>query len=213
MMRCRLRIACLVLTLAAPSAAQAGAYDDLLNAMNQNDVPQVMRLLQRGMDVNTSDRMGNTLLMMAARAGEDRILDYLLENRANVLRQNKYGDTALMLAALNGQISAVTKLVSARSEINPKGWTPLIYAAFNGHVEVMRVLLTHGADVDAQAENGTTALMAACRNGHQAAVKLLLDEEADLDLVNQGQLTALKIGLAARNIEIARLLKAAGASE
>ena len=61
--------------------------------------------------------------------------------------------------------------------------------------------------------SGTTALMAACRNGHQAAVKLLLDEEADLDLVNQGQLTALKIAIAARNIEIARLLKAAGASE
>ena len=53
------------LWLAGP--LHAGAYDDMLTAMKQNDVPQVMRLLQRGMDVNTSDQAGNTLLMMAAR--------------------------------------------------------------------------------------------------------------------------------------------------
>lgn len=188
------------------SVARAGAYDDLLTAMNQNDVPQVMSLLQRGMDVNTSDKSGNTLLIMAARNGEEQILDYLLTNRANVLKINKYGDSALMLAALNGHLPAVTRLVAAKSDLNPKGWTPLIYATFNNRVEVMRFLLASGADVDAQALNGMTALMVAARNGHLEAVKLLLAHGAKQELKNHEGLTAQALAISAQNSDIARLL-------
>lgn len=202
-----------LVALVAPMPALAGVYDDLLQAMERNDVAQVMQLLQRGMDVNTSDRAGNTLLMLAARNGETEILDYLLQNRASLLKRNRYGDTALMLAALNGHQAAVERLVAAGAEIDPSSsgssWTPLTYAAFNGHVAVMRFLLDHGAAVDARAANGATALMIASRNGHPEAVRLLLARHADVSLLDRQQQTALEIARAAQNLEIADLLQQA----
>ncbi|HQX85446.1 MAG TPA: hypothetical protein PKV23_08155, partial [Aestuariivirga sp.] len=47
------------------SIAQGGAYEDILNAASNDDTASVVSLLQRGMDVNTADRAGNTLLMIA----------------------------------------------------------------------------------------------------------------------------------------------------
>lgn len=44
---------------------------------------------------------------------------------------------------------------------NTKGWSALITAAFCGEVDIIILLLTGGADVDAQAEDGLTALIVA----------------------------------------------------
>jgi len=41
--------------------ARAGVYDDMIAAARDNDGPTVIGLVQRGMDVNTTDRAGNTL--------------------------------------------------------------------------------------------------------------------------------------------------------
>lgn len=141
------------------------------------------------------------------------MLDYLLQNRANLSKRNKYGDTALMLAALAGRLTVVEKLVTAGAEVNPPGisWTPLSYAAFNGHVPVMRFLLDHQAAIDAQAANGATALMIASRNGHLEAVELLLVRHADVSLLDRQGKTALEIAKAARNLDIASLLQQAEA--
>ncbi|HUW36862.1 MAG TPA: ankyrin repeat domain-containing protein [Rhodocyclaceae bacterium] len=193
--------------IAAAGHSFAGAYDDLLGAIDNNDSSLVAQLLVRGMDVDTVDREGNTLLMRAAREGHNHILELLLRNKANVLKINKYGDSALLLAAFNGRAQAVEKLVAAGAAINPKGWTPLIYAAFGGYTTIARLLLEKGADVDAAAPNGVTALMAAARNGHLKTVQLLLDHGARLDLRNQDGATASDWAAAAGNSDIADLLK------
>ena len=198
-----------IATLCAIAAADrclAGAYDDLLGAIDNNDSSQVADLLARGMDVDTVDREGNTLLMRAAREGRNNIIDLLLRDHANVLKLNKYTDSALMLAAFNGQAQAVGKLVAAGAVVNPKGWTPLIYAAFGGYTAIARLLLENSADVNAAAPNGVTALMAAARNGHMETVQLLLDHGANLELRNQDGATASEWAAAAGNSDIADLL-------
>ena len=43
-------------------------------------------------------------------------------------------------------------------------------AAYNGHLEVVRVLLKAGADKNAAKQDGATALMMAARNGHLEVV-------------------------------------------
>ncbi len=47
----------------------AGIYDDLLRAIEGNNMEEVTSILQRGMDVNTVDMSGNSLLMLAVMKG------------------------------------------------------------------------------------------------------------------------------------------------
>lgn len=189
--------------------AYSGIYDDMLRAINLHDTVQVSILLRRGLDIDTTDPDGNTLLMLAARTGDNQTLEILLKNRANVLKVNKYGDSALMLTALHGDMQSVKALVAAGADPDPKGWTPLIYAAFEGRKEIVAYLLTLGIDINAQSANGISALMAASRNGHLEVVKLLLEQGADLSLVDQDGKTALEMALAGQHLEVANLLRSA----
>jgi ankyrin repeat protein len=206
----RLLATSLLLLSVLPALVQAGAYDDLIKAADQNDGAEVTTLLRRGADPNTADGDGTTLLMSAARNGNEELVDVLLQMRAKVRGRNRYGDDALLLAAFRGYLGIVRKLVAAGAPVNrDEGWQPLAYAAFNGHLEVAQFLLEHEADVDAMSDNGTSALMVAARNGHLEVVKLLLKHEADPDIENDVGGTALSWAEAAGNTEIARLVRKA----
>ena len=58
----------------------------------------------------------------------------------------------------------------------------------------MRLLLEHGADVDAKDTDGGTALRRAAENGHEAVVRLLLEHVADVDAEGTNGGTALYQG-------------------
>jgi ankyrin repeat protein len=194
-------------------SAHAGVYEDILKGASNNETALVINLLQRGMDVNTVDPQGTSLLMYAARFGNVELLEFLLKNRASVLKKNRYGDTALLLAALGGHLEAVRRLVSAGAPLDQPGWTPLIYASFQGHADVIQFLADQGADVDAQADNGMTALMIAARNGHKEVASVLLAAGADPDIVDQQDQSALDIAQKSGNTQIVDLLRQAGAVE
>ena len=117
--------------LVAGSATGAGVYEDMLHAVNNDDTQTVSRLLQRGMDVNTVDAKGDSLLMLAARIGKPEMVKAILGARPRINTRNALGETALMLAAFNGHTEAVRLLLAQDAEINHPGWNPLIYAAFD----------------------------------------------------------------------------------
>jgi ankyrin repeat protein len=56
-------------------------------------------------------------------------------------------------------------------------WTPLHWASRWGHVQVVKELLDHGADIDAKDEGGGTPLLYACLNGHLAVVVELIPND------------------------------------
>jgi ankyrin repeat protein len=192
--------------IAASPVAQAGAYDDLMAAAANNQTETVLELLGKGLDVNTTDRDGTTLAMIAARTNNHELLDFLLRNRVSLLKRNRYGDDAVMLSAYNGDLEAVQKLVKAGAWINHDGWTPLHYAAFQGHAPVVAYLLENGAEIDAKAANQQTALMMAALNGHSDVALLLKQKGADLGIKNPQGKTAHDLALESNNTDLAKAL-------
>jgi hypothetical protein len=66
-----------------------------------------------------------------------------------------------------------------------------MYAAFNGHKEVLKLLLQSGTNnVDQPENDGKTALMYAAENGHQDIYELLLQSGADAQKQDRGGRTA-----------------------
>ena len=196
----------------APAEAADDPYESLLAAVVKRDLPTVRNLIVRGMDVDTVDKDGNTLLMLASRAGSEEVAAYLVEAGAGLDRRNRYGETSLMLAAINGRLQMCKMLIDNDAEFDHDGWNPLIYAATNGHDSIVALLLTLDVDIDAASDNGTTALMMAAGGGHLSTVKLLVRNGADLDRRNEARLTATQWALKHGHPEVAKALKDAGAT-
>lgn len=195
------------------STAHAGIYDEILQAANQGSSEVVIDLLKRGMDVNTADADGTTLLMISARNNNLVLLDFLLKNRANTLKRNKYGDTALMLSSFAGHAEVVRKLLDAGAEPGNSGWAPLHYAAYSGREEILKLLVAHKAPLDARAPNGHTALMLAASLGHLGAVKILIDADADMDMADFEGRTAISLARKNKHEAVVEFLKTSGAEE
>lgn len=90
------------------------------------------------------------------------------------------GESPFHKAARTGNVGAVKAMLAAGQDVNAKydDSTALLSAALAGHADVARVLLDHGADVDAVSSIDTTALYHAAYEGHDAIVKMLLDSGA-----------------------------------
>lgn len=191
------------------TASFAGSYDDALDAATMGDAKALASLLQRGVDPDTVDAQGNTLLILAAREGQTAALEALLKYRVRIDYRNPAGDSALMLAVLRGHDDAARALLKAGAQINHEGWAPLHYAAFEGRESMVETLLSAGADVNIKAPNLATPLMIAARNGHIEVVRRLLAVPAtDLNALNDAGLAADVWALQNANTDIAALIQA-----
>ena len=91
------------------------------------------------------------------------------------------------------------------------GWTPLMFAALYGDRDAIRLLLTHGADPNAQNDAGGTALMYAIEDADK--VRLLLESGADPNVRSGEGRTALLIAVGRSGSNtVAKLLLDKGAS-
>lgn len=170
----------------------AGSYDDFFKALQTDDAVTVGRLLARGFDANTLDPQGQHGLVLAIKEPSPKAAKVLLNApKIDLNSLNVLGESPLMMAALKGELELATQMVKKGADVNKTGWTPLHYAASNGHVPVIQLLLENHAYIDAESPNGTTPLMMASMYGSPEAVKVLLDEGADSNLKNQQGMTAL----------------------
>ena len=69
--------------------------------------------------------------------------------------------------------------------------TELMVASQNGDVEVVKMLLNKGADVNSKTSDGITALIWATLNGHIEVVKMLIDKGANVNANEGNGMTAL----------------------
>jgi len=204
----RLISAVLVALTLVSGVARADSYEDSLSSARLGDARQLAQLMNRGVDPNTVDAQGNTLLILAAREGHRDAVATLLKYRPKLAHRNSAGDTALMLAVLKGHADVVDLLLDAGAPVNHDGWTPLMYAAFEGRADLADRLLQRGADVNALAPNRSNALMLAARNGHVDVVRRLLKTDVDLEQKNDSGMTVDAWAQANGNTDIAQLVRA-----
>jgi ankyrin repeat protein len=189
----------------------AGAYEDMEEALVRGDTGTAIALVKRGMDVNTVDRRGNTLLIQSIQRDLPDFFDFLMQRRARINLHNQNGETALSLAAYLGHANYARRLLDAGAEVDFFGWPPLVYAAHNGHADIVDTLMKYGANIDAKTGNGSTALFFAARFGHVETVRRLLKHGADPSIANENGETAVDWAVKGKSMEIENILRATGA--
>ncbi|KAL0639987.1 hypothetical protein Q9L58_000815 [Maublancomyces gigas] len=162
----------------------------VFEAAKIGDDAVVRELLGVGVNVNSTDSSGRTILQAAAECGHEEVVKMLIEAQANIdtLSSIHSGRTALQGAAGNGHQGIVRVLLDAGADVDASpsesvGRTALQAAAEYGHEEVVQMLLRAGADIEAPPSefDGRTALQAAAGAGNEKVVKVLLDAGAKVD--------------------------------
>lgn len=153
----RIDIASLLIAAGAnANAANRYGVTPLSLACNNGSSPMIDALLKAGAGVNIASPEGETPLMTAARVGNVEPLRLLLARGAdvNVLESWKK-QSALMWAAGEGHAAAITLLIENGANINARskaGFTPLLFAVRNGHIDAARLLLNLGAQPNDKVE-------------------------------------------------------------
>jgi len=188
-----------------------------------NSAELVQLLVDRGAEVNACDDAGWTPLDHANERRRPEIAAFLRSRgakEASAQAAGKFGAQAreMIGAAQRGDVTAVTALLAENPGLagarGTCGETPLHWAAHNGHVVVAELLLTHGADVHAEAAakwGGTPLAWAAEK--HLELVTLLCARGAPVTAVNTltGQTPLHCCARAGGDAEIAVFLVAHGA--
>jgi len=170
----------LILSVSSFSYANNKIDSHLIEAVESGDLELVQDLISKGADINIKDSAHNPPLSIAARKGRTDIVNYLLSFK-NTENKN--------FLDINFQ--------------NPSdGWTALMLASTNGHVEAVKALVNHNANVNLQGKFGETALMYAAFKPYDGkshkylpcrieVVRVLVENNAIIDLQDGTGDTAL----------------------
>ncbi|XP_060528049.1 serine/threonine-protein phosphatase 6 regulatory ankyrin repeat subunit A isoform X3 [Cylas formicarius] len=162
----------------------ANGWTPLLIASHKGHIDLVNNLLANHARVDVFDLEGRSALHLAAEHGFLHVCDSLLTNKAFINSKSRNGRTALHLAAMNGYVHLVEFLIKDHNAVidilTLKKQTPLHLAAAAGQIEVCKLLLELGADIDATDEDGQKPIHAACQNNFSEVAKLFLQHHPSL---------------------------------
>ncbi len=185
--------AVLTLLLAAKGdavTANSNGTTPLMFAASAGAPDAVAMLIERGADVNATDLTnGQTPLMFAAAQGRTEAVKLLLARKADPNAATKVSAIISMgeryKAKSAGKGTREITSEGGRSDINAMGGlTALMFAAREGHQEVVRALVAGGADVNrVSGADNMSALMMAIVNGRLDIAKTLLDQGANPNLL------------------------------
>lgn len=147
-------------------------------------------------DINIPDEEGCVVLHYAAFMGYREVVEWLLNEGAQLEATDKEGYTALYFAAQEGRDKVVQFLLSKGANVKAaqiNGSTSLHIAADRGHTEVVKILLSEGADTEVINEDGHNPLHLAADRGHVEVVEWLLSQGAQLKATEKEGYTALHI--------------------
>ena len=194
-------------------------------AAYHDDFETATTLLQKGAGIEAANRYGVTPLSLACTNGNGAMIRLFLEAGADPDSALRGGETALMTAARTGKLAAVKALLAHGADPNSKEayrkQTALIWAAAEGHTEVVRTLIQAGADFRTPLQSGFTPLLFAVREGRIGVVQALIEAGADVNETTQPRdaprkspragTSALLLAATNAHFELAAMLFEAGA--
>ncbi|MEM0995907.1 MAG: ankyrin repeat domain-containing protein [Bacteroidota bacterium] len=160
---------------------------DLLNAILNHQTAQAIQALDQGADPDARSKRRIPAIILSASRKQVEIVQALIDRGADV--NSRATDPSKGIAQI----------------------TPLHVAAANGNSDILRLLLTNGAMVNAKEKTGLTPLMSAAELGNIVNVILLLDQGAEIDDQDLDGASALLFAAMNDNTDAARILIAKGA--
>lgn len=155
-------------------------------------------------------------LHTAAKNGDLKLVQSLIEEGADVNSTNVYGTTPLILASWEGHVEIVKLLLEKGANVNSADnvrSTPIHKASEKGHIEVAKLLIKEGADIN-QATNHRfcfTPIHMASGKGHVEVVNLLVEKGADVNQDSKFGFTPLFEASLDNHIDVVRFLIEKGA--
>ncbi|WP_375316602.1 ankyrin repeat domain-containing protein [Wolbachia endosymbiont (group A) of Colletes cunicularius] len=154
---------------------------------------------ERISSVNVPSNHGETFLHLAAKNDKLDIVQYLVnEKGADITAINTDKKTPKDLATEKNCTSVVEFLEQAQQE-------KLFNAAKQGNLDIVRSLISQGANVDSRDHNNLTPLHVATYNGHLELVKCLLEKGANV-LAKNNHDTVLHLAVSSNKEEIIKLV-------
>jgi ankyrin repeat protein len=204
-------------------------------AVYRVDRELVTALLRKGARAQVANRYGSSPLAEAVRVANMELVAMLLEAGADANVGNEDGQTPLMLAARTGNLAVAKRLVEHGADVNARehfrDQSALMWAAAEGHVEMVAFLVSKKADLSVRAKandwpsqitneprvqyrptGGLTPLLYAARAGCLGCVKAIVEGGADIDRPNPDGMTPMMMALDNGAPAVARYLLDRGAN-
>ena len=196
----------------------------LLWAANNGSVEIARLLIANKAAVDAANDFGITALLQASRVGDSAMVDLLLRSGANPNKAHPEGETPLLAASRSGSVPSVRLLLTRGVDVNAaekfQNTTAVMWAAAEGHVDVVDVLIEAGADINRQGHitsltdrnnadhptGGFTPLMWAARSGNDALVRRLVEKGAKVNLKNGDEASAAMVAMYNDRFDVAGTL-------
>jgi ankyrin repeat protein len=198
------------------NAATSTGETPLMTAVRAGSIPVVKALIAAGADVNVrGGGREQSALHWAVAQKQLEMMRVLIDAKADLDARTELRREFVSFSRGNPQGGRLTGIADHTLEsdgtrpglrwINKGGLTPLLFAARDGDLESVTMLIAAGANINATTGIGETALMLAARNDHTGIALYLLEKGADPNIVEAGH-SALHFAVARKNQDLVKAL-------
>ncbi|CAG8537801.1 10627_t:CDS:2 [Paraglomus brasilianum] len=168
----------LLLAGASVSSFDNDGFSPLIYAITNGNTECVKILLDNKASIMPQNEGDHIPLSLACQYGHKDIAMLLLDKGAKIIPDAE-GLSPLHLSCREGH-HELAKLLTEKGALldtpdKYNGWTPIFYAASEGHIGCVKVLLTAGCQVNITDELGNTPIYYAAWEGHIECINLLSD--------------------------------------